>query len=401
MKEIVVLGGGFGGVSACHYLVKQLNGEKDIKITLIDKNSYHLFKASLYEVATSEEPKKNIAIPYSEIFNENLRFVKGNVSSIDYDNNLIRFDNSLNYSYDYLIIALGSDVSDFNTPGIKEYGLPLRYLEDAVKIRKEVESAFHKNVHDGRQINIVVGGGGFSGTELTAELINYKQKLSKHHKTMEDLVKISIIQGADRLLNELDQKVSKLAGERLAQGSVNMILGSHITKVDKDNIETNAEKYPYDVFIWTGGVRANGVLEKSGFKVNGRGQIAVNEFMQVNNYKNIFAIGDIAEYADPLTNKTIPGVAEIAQDQGRAAARNVLRSIKNKNLKSYKYKHTGYIVPLRGKFAAAELTFVKTEGLLGWVLQQLVFLHYLLKILPPFKAIKRWNKFEMYLMGNS
>ncbi|MEK7160109.1 MAG: NAD(P)/FAD-dependent oxidoreductase, partial [Patescibacteria group bacterium] len=333
MKEIVVLGGGFAGVSACLYLIKRIKGDKNANITLIDKNSYHLFKPSLYEVATSEEPKKNIAIPFSEIFGTKIRFVKGEVLSIDYESNLIRFDNSLNYSYDYLIIALGSVSSDFNTPGIKEYSLPLCRLEDAVRIKKEIESAYHKKVHQAKEINIIVGGGGFSGTELTAELINYKNRLSKHHKTSSDLIKITIIQGSERLLKELDEKVSKLAKERLEEGNVNIVLNTHITKVNKDYIETETQKkYPYDVFIWAGGVKANEVLEKSGFKVSGKGQVAVDQNMQVVSHPNIFAAGDIAEFADPVTNKPVPGVAEVAEDEGKIAARNVYQKIKNKAL---------------------------------------------------------------------
>lgn len=401
MKEIVILGGGFAGVSACKYLVKKLSGQ-DVNITLIDKNSYHLFTPSLYEVATSEEPKKNIAIPFSEIFGTKIRFVKGNASSIDYENNLIRFDNELNYSYDYLIIALGSVSADFNIEGLKEYSLPLKELSDAVKIRKEIERAYHKKVHEGKEINIVVGGGGFSGTELSAELINYKNRLSKHHKTSPNLIKITVIQGSSCLLKELDEKVSNLAQKRLEADGLNIVLETHVKKVSGDYIETdNAKNYPYDVFIWTGGVKANGVLEKSGFKVNGRGQVLVNEYMQIVNFKNVFAVGDIAEYGDPLTNKAVPGVAQVAEDEGRAAARNVYRSIKNKELKAYKYEHTGYIVPLKGRFAVAQLTFIKTAGFWGWVLQQIVFLIYLLGILPIFKALKRFNKFEMYLMENS
>lgn len=401
MKEIVVLGGGFAGVSACKYLSRKLN-EIDVNITLIDKNSYHLFTPSLYEVATSEEPKKNIAIPYSEIFGTKIRFVKGNASLIDYKNNLITFDNTLNYSYDYLIVALGSVSADFNIEGLKEHSLPLKELSDAIKIRKEIESVYHKKAHEGKEINIVVGGGGFSGTELSAELINYKNRLSKYHKTSSNLIKITVIQGSSCLLKELDEKVSKLAQMRLEDGGVNIVLNTHIKRVNKDFIETdNNQEYPYDVFIWTGGVKANEVLEKSGFKVNGRGQVLVNEYMQIVSFKNILAVGDIAEYGDSLTNKAVPGVVEVAMGEAKAAARNVLRSIKNKDLKPYKYGHNGYIVPLKGKFAVADLSFIKTAGFLGWFLQQVIFLVYLLEILPLKKALKRFNKFEMYLMENS
>lgn len=400
MKEVIVVGGGFAGVSAALKLSKLLNGEANI--TLIDRNSYHLFTPSLYEVATSEEPKKNIAIPYSEILGNKIKFLKGAVKSIDTDNNLVNLKNDTNYAYDYLIIALGSESNDFNIEGLKENALSLKWLEDGVRIRGEIEGAFHKKVHAGKEINIVVGGGGFSGTELTAELINYKKRLSSFHKTSSSLIKITVIQGSSCLLKELDEKVSKLAQKRLEKEKVNIVLGARVKKVTKDQIETdNGKTFPYDVFIWTGGVKASNVLADSGFRVNGRGRVLVNENLLVGGFKNIFAAGDIAEFANPSNNKPVPSVAEVAEDEGRVAAENVARSIKNKSLASYKYKHTGYIVPLKGRFVVADLTFIKTAGFLGWCLQQLVFLYYLLKILPVFKALKRWNKFEIYLAENS
>lgn len=400
MKEIIIVGGGFAGVSACVYLQNKLKNEANI--TLIDKNPYHLFTPSLYEVATSEENKKNIAIPLSEILKSKVKIIKGIAENIDKENRLITLKDKTNYSYDFLIIALGSESSYFGIEGLRENSLALKNLEEAILIRKKIEETYHNKAKNGKKVEIVVGGGGFSGTELTAELIEYKRRLSNHHKLPQDRVNITVIQGSERLLKELDEKDSRLAQKRLEKDKVNIILNAHIKKVDEKNVETDiGSKYPYDVLIWTGGVKASSVLENSGFKVNGRGQVGVDEKLQVLNTTGIFAIGDIAEFADPITNKPVPGVAEVAENEGRVAAENVYRAITSKELIPYRFKHTGYIIPLKGRYAIADLNRLKFVGFFGWVLQQMVFLYYLLKIMSVFKALKRWNKFEMYLMQNS
>lgn len=400
MKEILILGGGFGGVSAALTLVsKTLPGEANI--TLIDRNSYHLFRASLYEVATKEETQKNIAIPYSSIFPKKVNIVKKYVENIDTENKYVTTSDNHRYVYDYLIVSLGSQSADFNISGVAEYANSFLWLEDAVLIRKKIEQLFHQKVKNGTRVKIVVAGGGFTGTELTAELINYRKRLSGHHKTNEDLIEISIIQGPGALLAELDEKVSKLAYDRLDKSNVKLILGSRVENVSRNTLETDRkEKIDFDLLIWTCGVKGNDILAKSGLKVDGRGIVEVNTFMQILGFHNIFAVGDNALFANPSNNKPIPQVAEVAEDEGKIAAENVLRSIRGENLVPYNFKHLGYIIPLKGRFAVAQLNKFRIVGFLGWVLQQLVFLNYLLKILPLNNAFKRWNRFEMYLNEN-
>lgn len=401
MRQVIILGGGFAGVSAALKL-KKILVHTDINITLIDRNSYHLLTPSLYEVATSEEPKKNIVIPYSQIFENNIKIVEGKVENIDTKNRLVHLFGKANYAYDFLIIALGSEPSYFDIEGLKKYSIPLKWLEDGVKIRSAIEVSYHTKAHSGKTINVVVGGGGFSGTEFCAELVNYRKHLSIHHKLAEDLVKITLIQGSDSLLTELDVKVSAIAQKRLEKEKVRLCFGAHIKKVDEGNVVTeDNKKYPYDVLIWTGGVRASSVLTQSGFKTNGRGQVSINDKMQVIGFNNIFAIGDVAEFADPATNKPAPGVVEVAEDEGGVAAENIKRLIKNEQLTTYSYLHVGYIIPLKGKFSVIDFKKFRIVGFWGWVLQQFVFLYYLLRILPISKALRRFNKFEMYLMRSA
>ncbi len=400
MKEILVLGGGFGGVAAVHSILKKVSKDK-ANITLIDKNSYHLFTPSLYEIATKEETQKNVAIPFSEIFGNRVNVVKGKISKIDIQNHLVSVDSDRNFAYDYLIIALGSEPMFFDIEGLEEFSSPMKRLEDAVNIRKNIQDLYHKGRENKKNVKVVVGGGGFTGTELTAELVNFKERLSMHSNSSLDPLDLTIIQGSTSLLKELDQKVSSLAEKRMNKFNVKVVLNSHITKVTENSIEVDTgEKLDYDFFVWTGGIKANKILAESGLKTDGRGGIEVNDKMQINGMDNVFAVGDNAIFANPKDNRPVPQVAEVAEDQGKVAGTNIAKSINGEELISYNFLHLGYIIPLKGRFAVADLNKIRIAGILGWVLQQFVFLYYLLRIMSFPKAFKRWNRFEIYLNEN-
>lgn len=353
MINIVILGGGFAGVRAGLTLKDKIKSH-DIHVTLVDKNSFHLFTPSLYEVAASEEPQRNVVIPYKSIFNNYLELVQENVVKVDTINQKISLDNNKELSYNYLIFALGSESADFDIPGVKEYGIPLKTLEDSIRIKKALKNAK----------KVIIGGGGFSGTEIASELATHKGHLD-----------ITIIQRSQKLLKEIENGTSQLAKKRLEEGNVHLTLGQHIKKITKEAVELeNGQTLSYDVFIWTGGVKSNNLL----------GKIEVNEALQVNNFKNVFAAGDAVS----------PGVAPRAQKMGEIAAKNILKDIKGESLVSYSYKHLGYIVPLGNHFAAFAMGKYHISGIFAYLIQQLIFLRYLLKILPFFDAIKRFRKFE-------
>lgn len=399
MKHIVVLGGGFAGVAAVLRMQKKLS-PKETKITLIDKNAYHLFTPSLYEVATSEEKKGNIAIPFQEIFGKKVEIIQGIVEKIDTVKQVIHFREDKDaIRYDYLLIALGSTPAYFHIRGLEENGIALKSLSDAIKVRNKILNMCCKEGQCHKKVQVVIGGGGFSGTEIAAELLTYKKKIAKQHHLDPNCLAITIIQGSDRLLKELDVHVSKIAEKRLKEPNMTFAFGGHIKKVTKTSVFTDDNKvYPYDLLIWTGGVQANPLAWKSNLPVNKRGQVITNNFLQAQGYEHIFVAGDIAQYISEKTQNAAPGVVQVAEDEGKRAGDNIARSIQKKSLKPYTYHHWGYIVPLKGKFAAAELmgTF-HFDGFFGWILQQLIVLNYFLGILPLWKAMGRWDKFETEL----
>ncbi|HSA84032.1 MAG TPA: FAD-dependent oxidoreductase [Patescibacteria group bacterium] len=399
MKHIIIIGGGFAGVAAGLHLQKTLKG-KEIQITLIDKNFYHLFTPSLYEVATSEVPLKNITIPLSVIFPKEIDTLKDEVTTINMiDNTISLKEQQKELRFDYLIIAIGSEPAYMHIPGLEEHSVGLKSIQDAVAIKNKIVGLCRREDATHKKMQLVIGGGGFAGTELAAELLTYKNKLAEQHHLDRDCMEVTVIQGSNHLLKELDPHVSKIAEKRVHFPNVHLAFGGHIKKVTKTDVLTDDGKsYPYDLLIWTGGVTPNRLAQKSNLPVTDHGAIKVNHFLQMEGTENIFAVGDVARFLDPKTQKPVPNVAQVAEEQGAIAGENIARLIRNKKLKPYPYRHFGYIVPLRGRFAVAELMFgIHFDGFLGWLLQQLVFLRYLLGILPIHKALKRWNTFEQEL----
>lgn len=396
--HIVILGGGFAGVAAGMKLKKQL-GKHNIKVTLIDRNPYHLFTPSLYEVATSETPQNNIAFPFKEIFDDQFTIKKNYVEKIDPKTKEIFLMGDGTISYDYLILTAGSRPAYFDIPGLKEYSIAFKSLPEAVKIKNKIKTTCCKDGVCNRKVNIIIGGGGFSGTELAAELLTYRNRLAEQYGLDKNCLQITIIQGSTRLLNDLDAHVSALAQQRLNEPNIHFAFGGHIKEVTQTKVLTDDGKsYSYDLLIWTGGVEANHIGKKSKLPINKHGQIIVDTCLQVQGFDSIFAAGDLAGFIDPKTKQPAANVAQVAEEQGYIAGENVIRMIEKAPLKEYHYRHFGYVVPIRGHFVVAELMGgMHFDGIFGWLLQQIVFLRYLLGIMPFFSAFKKWNTFEIDL----
>ena len=395
-KHVIIIGGGFAGVAATLRLLKKL-GDTSVKITLINKHTYHLFTPSLYEFATSEIHKKNVAIPLTKIFPNGVKIIHDIVDTIDPLTNSLTLQKHDALSYDYLIIAAGSQPAYMGIPGLKEYGMGFKSLQDGKNIRDKIKDLCCEDGKCNRKVQVVIGGGGFAGTELAAELLTYKDKIAQQHRLDKDCLEMTIIQGSDKLLKELDPRVSNLAEKRLQSPRVHFAFGGHIKEVTKTHVLTdNGKSFPYEILIWTGGVVPNGIGKVNNFPITHRGGIIVNNYLQMKGYDSIFVAGDVAAFVDPKTDRPAPNVAQVAEEQGQIAGENVASIIKNEAIKPYRFRHWGYVVPLKGYFAAAELVHnIHLTGIAGWLLQQAVLFRYLLGILPPTKAIKYFTEFEM------
>jgi NADH:quinone reductase (non-electrogenic) len=395
-EHVVVVGGGFAGVAAILKL-RKYTGTIPVKITLIDKNTYHLFTPSLYEVATSEEPKKNVTIPFSKIFPAGVQFIHDTVQNIDTQNSVIKLKTKGDVPYDYLILTAGSQPAFMGIPGLEKYGTGFKTLQDALTIKKQIRDLCCKDGKCDKKVQVLIGGGGFAGSELAAELLTYKDRIAVQNGLDKNCLEMSIIQGSDHLLKELNPKVSQLAEKRLDEPNVHFAFGGHIKEVTKDKVLTdNGKSYPYEILIWTGGVTPNSLAMASNLPVTHHRGLVVNNYLQVKGFDNIFAAGDVADFMDPVTLRPAPNVAQVAEEQGASVGRNVAAMVRNGDLRPYYFRHWGYVVPLKGYFAASEFFgSLHINGFAGWILQQMVLLRYLFGILPWWRALERFDTFEM------
>ncbi len=397
MKKVVILGGGFAGITVGLTLSKNLN-KHEADITLIDENTYHTFTPSLYEVATSEEPQKNIAIPLTNIFSGKLHLIISKIEIIDIQKQNITLSNGNTIPWDYLAICLGAQTNYYAIPGLEKYSYTLNTIDDAVKIKNSLNNIIQNNINDNQHINIIIGGGGFSGVELSAEIVNFRNNYIKKNPKYEKTINITILEATDQILRGLDPKISSIAQKRLKSFNVKIITDCLIKEVNDNSLETSENKtYPYDILIWTGGIKGNIILEQSNISVHKSGRVSVNKFLQVQDSDHIYAAGDCALFVDPNTQKPVPQTGQIAIDEAKIVGINIASAISEKSPINFNIKNYSYIIPLRGHFVIADLRFIKIFGLLGWVIQQMVFLRYLLTILPLSKALKKWNSFEQNL----
>lgn len=394
-KNIVILGGGFGGVK-CALVLEKLVRHKisGYNIILIDQNSYHLYTPALYEISSALKDdakavalKKAISIPYEEITkNKNIKFLQNKITAIE--NKKIIFEDGNALDYEYAVVALGSETNYFGIRGLEEKSLPLKTLNDAIRIRNRIEKIFSSPKF--KKIKIVIGGGGLTGVELASELINYIKKLCKKYKRDRKTVKLTIIEAAPSILSSFPKSVQRLAAKRLNKMRVRIKTNNFITEVSEKNILTKeGEKIKFQILIWTGGVISCQVAKKCELETTEKGAVKIGEYLECQN--NIFAIGDVSCAINPKTGKPVPWTIPQARHQANIAAKNIINDILNKPKTKYRPKNYPFIIPIRGKWAIAYLNwFIIIEGFWGWVLKQLVELRYLLGIVKPSLAFKIW-----------
>jgi len=406
-KSIVILGGGFAGIAAAKKLARKVPA--DFEIFLVDKNPYQTFTPNLYETSTAyietcirgfKEFQKLLGtatIPFEYIFTrldktqKTFKFVKGEVKNVSASDKKIIFQSGKLLSFDYLLIALGSETNFFGIPGLEEKANTLKTAQDALNIRNKICEIFsRKDPH--QIISIVIGGGGFSGCEFAAELANALKKMSKSHPHEKEKISVTIVEASNRLLPGAKRWIQKKTKKTLKDLHVKIIFKQPVQAVRGNNlILKNRQKLYFDVLVWTAGIKGNPIIEKiSKARIEKGCRIVVNNQLQVMPHENIFAAGDSIYCIEEKTQQVIPATAPGAIGQGSVAAENILRHIKGKKLISYHFKWPIFIIPVAGKNAFSDIFGIKIQGFPGWVFKELIFLRYFMQVMPISKAIKLW-----------
>ena len=417
MLKILILGGGFGGIRTALDLSRLLcnrgssilseSGDKKFEITLIDRNSYHLFLPSLYEVAsvykTDGDPfavkmRKTVCIPYGEMFaDKDINFIHAEIVEVNLNAKSVRTKGGEILTCDYLVIAFGSQTADFGIPGVKEYAYQFKSIDDALAINLKIGKVV-KQMATGEKMNqlgILIGGAGFSGIEFAAEISCCVKKMCQKNNVRGKNSVITLIEAGPKILPMVSDGERKVISKRLTELGVVLMENSAIEEIGDGFVKLKSgQMLNGDMVVWTAGIKANEFLKSIAIlPLTDKGKIVVDENLQVQGWKNIFAIGDNQEFIDPKTQKPVPALAYTAVDQGKIAATNICNSLNGRNLKKYKPYYGVWIAPVGGKFALAHLwNGFGVSGFWGWMLREIVDLRYLISILSFGKAISLFRQ---------
>lgn len=409
MINIVILGGGFGGIRAALDLDWKLKRRQDVSITLIDRLAEQTFYPALYEVATvfgvdHQHPyhtklKGTVCIPYAEIFaGTRVQTVQAEVIEINLENKHLTTAGFSFYPFDYLVIALGSVPSTFGVPGAEEYAYKFKTIEDGLALADKIEELFTSIKKNERAVpvKIIVGGAGFTGIELAAELSNCVGHIAHRHKIpRRGCTAITLIEAGPELLPLVGERERTLIKKRLAKVGVSVIESSPIVAVGPNSVKLkDGQELAGDMIIWSGGVKAPELVKKTnGLERDEKDRIVVDDWLRVKNHHEVFGVGDAVAFLDPKTQKPVPQLAYVAGEQGKVAAENIARLIfcgskETALLEKYQPFYDAWITPVGGKYAVAHLgKGITIGGFGGYLIRQAVDLRYFLSVLSLPRAL--------------
>ncbi len=390
--HVVVVGGGFGGLTAA----KALAGSP-VRVTLIDRTNHHLFQPLLYQVASAGLSPAEIAAPTRSILSsqENATVLLASVRGFDLGTKrVLLVDGEL--PYDFLIVAAGAETNYFGHQDWERWAPGLKTLEDAIEIRRRVLLAFERAERErdpGRRnalLTFVVIGGGPTGVELAgalSELARYV--LADDFRSIKPSeAKVILVEAGPRLLPSFSPGLSESAAEQLHELAVVVRTGERVSRIDEAGIVLGAERIDAATVVWAAGVQATPLARALGVPLDPQGRVVVESDVSLPHHPECFAIGDMARFVQD--GEVLPGVSPVAMQQARAVARSIGCTLAGKERKSFRYVDKGSMATIGRSRAVAKAGRVEIHGFLAWLAWLVVHIWYLIGFRNRLVVLLTW-----------
>lgn len=373
--KVVILGAGFGGLTAARALTKIAD------VTVVDRHNFQTFLPLLYQVSTAGLAADHVAYPIRGALRKTgAKFRMASPISIDHKNKQVKLDSSELLDFDHLIIALGSTTADFGIPGVTKFALGMKTVNEALNIRAEVMRRFEDlcRFEDDTRFSISVVGGGPTGVEMAgalAELVRGPLKSDEANAAAH--IDVRLIEAGERLLPPFSPALSARTKRDLEKLGVEVLLNTSVKELEhRKIILKDGTSIPSEITIWAAGVKGSPAMLQLNLPTVGN-RLAVEQTLQVKNYPNIWAIGDIAAVIGK-NGKPLPMVAAVAIQQGKFIAKQMQRLIKNKPLAEFSYLDKGSMATIGRNKAVVEVKGIKLAGTVAWLAWLWLHLFYLL-----------------------
>jgi NADH dehydrogenase len=379
--RVVIIGAGFGGLSATKSLAKA-----PFDVVLIDRYNYHMFQPLLYQVATAALAPANIAWPIRTMFRRerNVSVVLANVSAIDAERNEVIADGH-RIPFDYLIVASGARQAYFGHSDWAQHAPGLKTIDDAMYFRRRILLAFERAETEPdpderrRLLNFVVVGGGATGVELTGAIAELaKSALASDFRAIDPRsARIVLVEAGPRVLRQLDESLSRYAKRALEQLGAEVRLGTAVTGCDEAGISMGTERIESRTIMWSAGVEASPAGRWLGAETDRAGRVKVEPDLSLPGRPHIFVLGDTALVVGGR-GEPLPGVAPVAKQQGAYVARLIAARAGGRSVPPFQYRDFGMLAIIGRSRAVAQFGHLKLSGLPAWLLWCFAHIYFLI-----------------------
>jgi NADH dehydrogenase len=371
MPQVLIVGGGFGGLYAARRFRRQ-----PVDVTIVDKRNHHVFQPLLYQVAMAALSPGDIASPIRWILRRqaNVQVLLGEVQRIDPRARVAHLTDGAVIPFDYAIVAPGTTHAYFGHEEWRRHAPGLKTLEDALEIRRRVLLAFERAEREpdparrGPLLTFVIIGGGPTGVEMAGALAEIaRHSLAKDFRHFDPgSAKIMLLEGGPFVLSNFPEPLRAAARRDLERLGVEVRTGESVTSVEEGRVRTNTGEIAAETILWAAGVAASPLGATLGVPIDRAGRVLVQPDLTIPGCPHVFVIGDLASLNGP-SGRPLPGVAQVAMQGGAHAASNILRAIEGQPLRPFVYRNLGDMATIGRASAVGDLPVIQLQGLAGWL----------------------------------
>jgi NADH dehydrogenase len=391
-SKVVIVGAGFGGLAAARALRRA-----PVQITILDRSNHHVFQPLLYQVATAALSPADIAAPIRRIFRHqpNVNVMLADVTAIDVaGKRVVLADGAVDF--DILILAAGATHAYFGHETWAEHAPGLKTLKDALNIRQRVLMAFEtaeRETEEPRRrawMTFVIVGAGPTGVELAGTLAEVsRQTLARDFRHIDTAsARVILVEATPRVLGAYTPELSDSARRQLEKLGVAVWTGVNVTGIDADGVSIGAERIHARTVIWAAGVAASPLAQTLGAPLDRAGRVLVEPDLTIPGHQDVYVVGDLAHIE--IDNSLVPGVAPAALQEGRHAARNIIRSLAGQAREPFRYVDKGMLATIGRGAAVAKIGPITASGHLAWLLWSFVHIFFLIGFRNRILVMLEW-----------
>lgn len=399
--QVLILGGGFGGVEAARYLDRTVAKRSDVDVTLVSRQNFILFTPMLHEVAAGDLAVGDVCNPLRKLL-RNVTVLYGAVKAIDLAARRVSISYGLRaltreLPFDHLILALGSETNYFGTPGVAEHALGIKTLGDATILRAVVIAMLEDASVEPdperrkRMLTFVVVGGGFAGVETIGAINDLAREILPHYGRIDPReVRVLLIHHGAVILPELGEALGLYAQEKLRKRKVEIKLKTRALSYADGAVRcSDGETVPADILVWAAGISPSPILKETTLELN-QGRVLVDSTLEVPGHPGVWAVGDCAAVIDPISGHPYPPTAQHALREGRRAAKNIRARLEGERTIPFAYKAPGQLAAIGRRTGVARIFGLKFSGFVGWSLWRSVYLLKLPRMEKRLRVALQW-----------